>query len=175
MTKFEPAYIPESEIDLSTQSAVDLWKSGNQSIVKAVNECAGHIVSTEEECRYIISNAHREAVGEVFKNDKYQVIKTVEDSDGMPGGKVIHLSIKRIDRQPILRDWRDLQLIKNELVGKYHEGVELFPGDDRLVDTSNQYHIYCMIEPNVRFPFGYTARLVSDFKVGKSVQRPFES
>ncbi len=40
-------------------------------------------------------------------------------------------------------DWRDLQCIKNDLVGPEWEGVELFPAESRLMDPSNYYLLYC--------------------------------
>jgi hypothetical protein len=72
---------------------------------------------------------------------------------------MVWLSIKNKDKTPI-RDWRHLQRIKNELVGKECEGVELFPAESRLVDTSNQYHLWVITEVGLRFPFGYGDRLV---------------
>lgn len=75
------------------------------------------------------------------------------------GGPMVHLSIKRNDKDPI-HDWRDLWRIKSELCGEEVEAVELYPADDRLVDTSNQYHLWCF--PGFRFPFGFNDRLVID-------------
>jgi len=83
------------------------------------------------------------------------------------------LSIRRNDRG-VVSDWRDVQLIKNELAGPECEGVQLFPAESRLVDTANQYYIYCILDPSVRFPFGFEERLVAEGSTGGSVQRPFE-
>lgn len=86
------------------------------------------------------------------------------------------LSIKRLDRRPIM-DWRDLQWIKNELLGPEEEMVQIFPAESRLVDTSNQYWFFHY--PGRRWPFGFPDRLVTE---GLSVtmdgsrpsqQRPF--
>src|SRR5512143_2582189 len=63
---------------------------------------------------------------EVWLNDEYQVALrrfNIDDSTTM-----VHLSIKRVDREPA-RDWRDLQQIKNQLVGAECEGCELFPAE----------------------------------------------
>ncbi len=73
----------------------------------------------------------------VYLNSIYQVNVRRVDAPGWPCG-VIHLSIKTRDKRP-LHDWRDLQRIKNEIVGPEHEAVELYPAESRLVDTSNQY------------------------------------
>lgn len=55
----------------------------------------------------------------------------------------IHLSIRHIDRKAI-RDWRHFQRIKNELAGENREGLEIFPPEEYLVDTANQYHLFVM-------------------------------
>lgn len=112
---------------------------------------------------------------EVWKNSRYQVlvIREVEQDAGFP--KLIWLSIKRLDKQPI-HDWRDLQRIKNELVGADHEAVELYPAESRLTDTSNQFHLWVLAQPGLRFPFGFTdGRNVMAGSNGKSRQRPFET
>jgi|OM-RGC.v1.023923475 hypothetical protein len=96
----------------------------------------------------------------VYLNDTYQVnVKELESKDGWP--EMFWLSIKRRDKD-VIRDWRELQLIKNLIVGPEHEGVELFPAESRLVDTSNQYHLWVLKEPGLRFPFGFTEREVVD-------------
>ena len=83
-----------------------------------------------------------------------------------------HLSVKRIDRKPI-GDWRVMQRIKNELLGPEVEAVELYPAESRLVDTSNQYHLWALPEGE-RFPWGYDGRAVSERSFMGSVQRPFD-
>lgn len=69
-----------------------------------------------------------------------------------------HLSIKRNDREPI-REWRDLQRIKNELCGPEAEAVELFPAESRLTDEANQFHLW-VFNRGYRFPFGDQVRSV---------------
>lgn len=61
-----------------------------------------------------------------------------------------------------MHDWRDLQAIKNELVGPEHEAIELYPAESRLVDTANQYHLWVLKDPSQRIPVGWTQRLVMD-------------
>ncbi len=39
--------------------------------------------------------------------------------------------------------WSDYQGIKNDLLGENWEGLELYPSTDRLVDTANQFHLWC--------------------------------
>lgn len=86
---------------------------------------------------------------------------------------VVQLSISRVDRTAA-RDWRDFQRIKNQLVGPDCEAIELYPAESRLVDTANQFHLWCVAEPLFRFPFGYTSRLVTGESGGGAVQRPLE-
>jgi hypothetical protein len=64
--------------------------------------------------------------------------------------------------------------VKNELVGEECEGLQLFPAESRLVDSSNQYHLYVIEKPGLMFPVGYQERLVSEAEVDGSRQRPFE-
>ena len=90
----------------------------------------------------------------LWVNSRYQVALR------QPGPALVHLSIKRVD-QAAVHDWRDLQRIKDELVGPECEAVELYPARSRLVDTVTQYHLWCVTDPAYRFPFGFTERLVS--------------
>lgn len=55
----------------------------------------------------------------------------------------IHLSIRDHKRRAV-RDWRHLQRIKNELAGLDREAIEIFPPDDQLIDTANQYHLFVL-------------------------------
>ena len=88
-------------------------------------------------------------------NERYQVARRA-----FPGTPMVQLNIRRRDGKPILRDWRHFQEIKNQLVGAECEGVELYPAESRLVDTSNKYHIWCHSDPNFRFPVGFDYRHV---------------
>lgn len=107
--------------------------------------------------------------GEIWLNSRYQVVKSLVGDGDM--GPLIHLSIKRRDRAS-MHDWRELQRIKNELVGPDAEGVELYPAESRLVDTSNQYHLW--VFPKFKFPFGYGDRMVALESAAGAQQRPFE-
>jgi hypothetical protein len=77
---------------------------------------------------------------ELWTNDIYEVF--VAYLDGKPDTGW-HLSIKRYDRAPV-RNWRHFQQMKNEICGEMAEGVELFPGEYRLADNANQYHLWVM-------------------------------
>jgi hypothetical protein len=105
---------------------------------------------------------------QVWQNSKYvvQIDKdfVVPQEAGWP--PMVHLSFKRHDRSHEAHDWRDMQRIKNELVGPECEGVELFPSESRLIDTSNQYHMYVFTVPKTGFPMGYTQRTVMEGNFG---------
>jgi hypothetical protein len=73
----------------------------------------------------------------------------------------VHLDISRRDEKPWINRG-DFQKIKNELVGREYEAVELFPANNRLVDTANQYHLWVMADSRYRFPFGAGEQLIFD-------------
>lgn len=116
----------------------------------------------------------------IFSNGIYEVW-IVDNVAGPDFPKMNWLSIKRLDREP-MHDWRDLQRIKNELVGKEYEAIELYPAESRKVDSSNQYHLWVLAEKGLKFPFGYTTRevmspeaLAADLgEKSPARQRPFE-
>jgi hypothetical protein len=106
-------------------------------------------------------------------NSRYQVAvyRHPLPGDGMPDGtECFHLSIKRVDGAAC-HDWRDLQRIKNELVGTEAEGVELYPAESRLVDGANQYHLYVLA--GCAWPVGFRDRLVAETSIYGVQQRPF--
>ena len=113
---------------------------------------------------------------EMYRNSTYQVLVRQLQHKDPEAPPMVWLSIKRNDREPI-HDWRDLQDIKNELVGRYCEGVEIYPAESRRVDTANQYHLWVWTDPKFRIPFGMTTRVVtdddSDYAKG-SKQRPLD-
>ena len=112
----------------------------------------------------------------VHMNDRYQVnAQTLEAPFGEFVGDLIWLSIKRRDKAPV-HDWRDLQVIKNLIVGPEHEGFEIYPAESRLVDTANQYHVFVFLDPKVRLPVGFRTREVTGAEQAAAVgarQRDF--
>jgi hypothetical protein len=113
-------------------------------------------------------------LGNIWKNDTYQVHVIRHDGAGPNGCDIVQLSIKRLDQRPA-RDWRDFQRIKDQLVGPECEGVELYPAQSRLVDTANQFHVWCVENPAYRWPIGYATRHVSGKSGAGTMQRPFET
>jgi hypothetical protein len=108
----------------------------------------------------------------VYLSDTYQV-NVREVNVPAFGLFMTHVSIKRRDKQAF-HDWREMQQIKNAICGPEREAVELYPAESRLVDTSNQYHLWVLPE-GTTFPFGYRERLICTESGQGAVQRPFDS
>jgi hypothetical protein len=78
----------------------------------------------------------------LYANSKYHVhLRFLEGAGNLDGW--IHLSIRHNDRRAV-RDWRQFQRIKNELVGEEREAMEIYPAESRLVDEANSYHLWVM-------------------------------
>ena len=75
---------------------------------------------------------------ETWGNDRYTVSGHLLDGkrDGF-----VEIAVHNHNRTPHV-PWRHLQQIKNEVVGPDREAVQLFPAEDRLLDTANEYWIY---------------------------------
>ena len=93
----------------------------------------------------------------VWQNDKY-IVHTIFPDDRDPLGW-IHLSIRNVDGSA-KHDWREFQDIKNSILGKEYEGIELYPAESRVLDECNQFHIYCAPKGEV-IPCGRADRRVS--------------
>ncbi|MFL5301442.1 MAG: hypothetical protein ACJ79R_13970 [Anaeromyxobacteraceae bacterium] len=96
-------------------------------------------------------------------NSIYVVLLQVPH-ESAPFGVVVHLAITTHDQQP-RHDWREMQRIKNELVGESVEAIELYPSENRLVDNANWFHLFCFPRLALnggRFPFGFDSRFVSE-------------
>lgn len=94
----------------------------------------------------------------VYVNSRYQVNMRFLTTFGLDG--YVHLSIKKLLKEPHV-DWRDMQKIKNDLCGEQREAVEIYPAESRLVDTSNQYHLW-VLPRGEQVPFGFEQRMVMD-------------
>ena len=114
------------------------------------------------------------AEAETYINDMYEVTIRRHPSDVDDFPDMIHLGIKRRDKESV-HDWRDLQEIKNMLVGPEYEAVELYPAESRLIDSANQYHLWIVDFEGFRWPFGFNERLVTDIDYGSGAkQRPLK-
>lgn len=79
----------------------------------------------------------------VFTNGLYcATLRSYADGWPLGGGPWAAIGIWCEDGEP-RHDWRDFQCIKNDLVGAGWEGVELFPNEQRLLDPSNYYLLWC--------------------------------
>jgi hypothetical protein len=80
---------------------------------------------------------------QVWENDLYEITVRIHH-EGWPlgGGPWVQLGICCLDGEP-RHDWRDFQMIKNQLCGEEWEAVELFPAESRLCDPSNYYILWC--------------------------------
>ena len=123
-------------------------------------------------------NSERERI--VWRNDIYEVFQySGKLCDEMVHveelkGKCDWLSIKRLDKTPC-SDWADFQKIKNDICGELREAIQLYPSEERLVDTANQYHLIVLPE-GASVPFGwFNGRVVDDEsfddEYGQSQQR----
>jgi len=102
--------------------------------------------------------SHWEAVGsEYWRSDLYLVQVTDAHAAGhaIPGvPAMLWLRIYRHDGREIEHHWRELQRIKNELVGLECQGVEFYPAASRLHDGENSYHLWVFTVPGEALPFG---------------------
>jgi hypothetical protein len=159
--------IPWTELAKSMDESIDTDDDGWAPMKKAsvsVNRVTGVAVTPEEA-----------GADEVWGNNLYTV--HVRRTD-----RYVHLSIHRHDRAPA-RDWRHFQRIKNEIVGPEFEAVEVYPSEARLVDTSNQYHLWVILDETggatdlgIGFHDGRVTAVPEDIVEAYpgAVQRPFE-
>ena len=105
----------------------------------------------------------------VFLSETHQVnVQMLKAPFGPDLGDVAWLSIKRRDRD-VIRDWRELQAIKNAVIGPEHEGFELYPAESRLCDAANQFHLFVFMQARVRLPVGFTVREVAGAAAAEAV------
>jgi len=114
----------------------------------------------------------------LYLSEHYQVAIDKHTQHGFKGMLVWHLSIKRRDKEAIM-DWRDLQDIKNKLVGEETEAIQLFPAESRCVDSANQYHLYAFMKAaegrQPKIPVGWTSSYKRNDGLITGKQRPFDA
>jgi len=81
-----------------------------------------------------------------FQNSHYKVAVYKNDH-------IIHLIITTCVGN-IVRDWEDIQRIKNEIAGSEFEAVELFPAETRRIRVIEFTHIWCLPKKG-RWPIGF--------------------
>jgi hypothetical protein len=163
MKKFHEAHYDQVQLTAHATELLRMWEAGDEEIRQAFPA-----LNATAAAELIMQHIAEIDSDTVYKNDVYQVAVR----HPYPG--LVHLSVKRIDRQCI-HDWRDLQEIKNQIVGEECEGIELYPAESRRIDTANQYHLWCATDPAYRFSVGWNqGRLVTDKAVAGSFNRPLK-
>ena len=114
---------------------------------------------------------------ELWINSRYEVhVRRPSGEEIESGQGAVHLSIKTNTRTHD-HDWRDYQRIKNEVLGPDWWAYEVYPPEEFLVDTCNQFHLWCY-PPGAEPPFGFRERLVcgkpSMAPGGVTAQRSFD-
>ena len=122
-----------------------------------------HGITTEE----LADLTHHD---EVWLNDRYRcsvryVASDMSDAED-PRLGLCHLSIHSHTRGTS-HDWRHFQRIKNDVMGPNREALEIYPDERRLVDTSNEYHLWVLPE-GVWAPFGFDERYVDYETINKA-------
>ena len=115
----------------------------------------GRIPTLPEKLCWIEEKVRQSEKWDIFCNNLYTVV--IEST-----APLVHLCIRRHDGKPCT-DWNHLQQIKTELIGPEHEAVELFPAESRLINTTNEYHLWAHPRAGYRFPFGFSwSRFVTE-------------
>ena len=102
----------------------------------------------------------------------YGVLRKFAAGSPFGGGRYAVLSVTALDESS-RHDWRDFQQLKNLLLGPEWEGVELYPAEGRLIDSSNRFYLWCFPGP---VPWGLPdaiGRRVWQAVPGRDPQRPF--
>lgn len=120
------------------QREVDRGTPTAQKLVLSINPAA----KTREYRR-------RARIAQAAINNRYSVQVSVVETEL---GAITHLWIRAHDGT-MPRSWRDLQRIKDDLVGAERVAVEVFPPTSELVDSANMAHLW-VYPPGHVLPFG---------------------
>lgn len=102
---------------------------------------------------------HLDAGTEFWVSETYIVFVASAERMGLSQSPtpVLWLRVFRRDGTRIRHHWRELQRIKNELVGPDHVGMEIYPREQDLQDGENSYHLWVFAEPGAALPWGLRA------------------
>lgn len=107
----------------------------------------------------------RDELGDHWENDRYYGVLRKE-------GHRATLSISALDNSS-KHDWRDFQQIKTDLLGPQWEAMELYPSENRVVDPSNRFYLWCFNDGTLK-KFGWNrGREVLDSSESFAPQRGF--
>ncbi len=95
---------------------------------------------------YLLKLHSNRDIKHAFASDKHSVQISFLYKE--PFGYIAHLWVRRQDGKPTT--WKELQQIKNELIGEDKMGIEVFPKTETLVDQAPMYHVWVFD----RFDFG---------------------
>lgn len=108
------------------------------------------------------------AASDLYETAEYLVQLIKAGHDHLSGAlSTFTLVISRKDETPV-SDWRDVQEIKNRMVGRDVDAVEIFPAASRGYDYRNRTVLFCYVggsEPGntpPRLPFGARQRIVTN-------------
>jgi len=110
--KLQQCEAAPSSIEKTRQDVLDRYDSDPEFAKKFEGDRETFVAQLDD----MIQRAN----GEQYMNDIYHVV-VIPIAD-----EWVHLSIKRHDREPIFK-WREIQFIKDQLVGERCEGIQLFP------------------------------------------------
>jgi hypothetical protein len=153
---------------------VDAWRRANPAAA-AEKSAAFHPLIPMDRDLWWDEDAAADQPHEYWHNDVYTVSVRRHDEDPVFGtyGGMIQLGISSLDGTA-RHDWRDLQAIKNQLVGAECEAFELYPAESRLLDPSNYYTLWCF--PGVRrLKIGVNERRVRTAAEALAPQRDFDA
>lgn len=107
---------------------------------------------------------------EIWANNVYSAtLRRFPQGWVLGGGPWAQIGIWSDDGEP-RHDWRDFQCIKNDLVGPDWEAVELYPSEERLMDPSNYFLLFCAPE----VPIGlHKGRVLANARTCIAPQRPW--
>lgn len=156
MGESNPTPIPMTPLQLATPNPIENMIK-RQALLNHPCEFfrgffGGRVPSLAEKIAWIEWSMQRTVPVQTWENELY-IVRVYHE------GPFVHLDITAKDEQPC-KSWRHFQEIKNQIVGSSYEAVELFPAEERLVDTSNQYHLWVVADSSYRFPFGFQDRFV---------------
>lgn len=98
---------------------------------------------------------------EYWMNNEYIVKVYYPDNPvhQFPNNKFTWLCFRNLRNSHHAHDWRDMQMMKNEICGHERTAVEVFPPMSKLVDTCNQFHMWVYPE-DYKLDFGYNEQSI---------------
>lgn len=159
---YQPAYM---NIHKQTKAEYFEWHK-NLLIQQGLGD-----VPKEDQERLAEESYQYQKRSEKWENSKYKVTFDKQcdhvHPDWPKGLKCWYISFSMKDGGHLL-DWREIQEIKNQVVGEEHEAVMLFPKDSRCMDTANQFHLYIIGDKDQEFPIGWQCPKAISDDVGES-------